>query len=206
LVAKHPGLVLTRCVAAPADVLAHCRKLIPCVLVADQGFVEAIDPAEFTSLIDFGRSIQVLVELQQEDRETTEKLLRLGCVGVFSKASSVAAVARAVAAVASGELWVSRKIVSRLLRAFLLHERCKLTPRETEILCLISEGLKNHEIARRLFISSQTVRWHLRSLYSKLGVHDRLSAELHALGMLAQRAGGTRSRTALAAAAERAAV
>ena len=53
-------------------------------------------------------------------------------------------------------------------------ELAKLTKREREIVTLVAEGLKNKEIAERLFISSTTVRHHLSSIFSKLQVADRL--------------------------------
>ncbi len=50
----------------------------------------------------------------------------------------------------------------------------KLTKREREIILLVAEGLKNKEIAERLFISSATVRHHLSAIFAKLEVADRL--------------------------------
>ena len=68
------------------------------------------------------------------------------------------------------------KTLSRIFQDMLRAMKYRLTFRESEILGLLAEGLKNGEIAERLCISLQTVRWHLRSLYAKLGTHDRFSA------------------------------
>ncbi len=61
-----------------------------------------------------------------------------------------------------------------------------LTERETEILNLLVEGLSNPEIADHLVIGLETVRWHIKQLYSKLGVHSRTQAirQAHDLGLL----------------------
>ena len=48
-----------------------------------------------------------------------------------------------------------------------------MTPRENEILALIAKGCTNREIADRLLVTRETVRWHERRLYSKLGIRDR---------------------------------
>ena len=75
----------------------------------------------------------------------------------------------------SGELWVGRKTVSRIVQNMLHGIKCGLTPREIEIEGL-AEGLKNSEIGESLFSSVKTVSWHLRSPYGKPGTHDRFYA------------------------------
>jgi LuxR family maltose regulon positive regulatory protein len=61
-----------------------------------------------------------------------------------------------------------------------------LTEREIELLSLIAEGLSNQEIARHLFISLPTVKWHTSNIYGKLGVRSRTQAVIQArsLGVL----------------------
>jgi ATP/maltotriose-dependent transcriptional regulator MalT len=54
----------------------------------------------------------------------------------------------------------------------------ELTPREAEVLALVAQGLRNREIANRLYISDGTVKAHLRSVYEKLGVRTRTEAVL----------------------------
>ncbi len=52
----------------------------------------------------------------------------------------------------------------------------RFTRREIEILRKIAAGDNNQKIADDLFVTRETVRWHLRSAYSKLGIHDRQAA------------------------------
>ena len=61
-----------------------------------------------------------------------------------------------------------------------------LTAREREILALTAEGLSNHSIARQLWVTEQTVKFHLSNVYRKLGVRNRTEASrwAHARGML----------------------
>ncbi|MBN8639572.1 MAG: hypothetical protein J0M07_29915, partial [Anaerolineae bacterium] len=63
-----------------------------------------------------------------------------------------------------------------------------LSERELEVLQLIAEGLNNHEIGSRLFLSPHTVKVHTRNIYGKLGVHNRTQAVGRAriLGLLSQ--------------------
>jgi len=164
---------VTKCSGTPEEGLALCRSLVPCILVVTEAFIEKVNCEKFCEAVDFGRSIRVLVEIEDHNRGNTARLIRMGCAGVLSRNASPEILCRAVKAVLADELWVDRKTLSGILQNVLHGIRCGLTPREIEIYGLLAEGLRNCQIAERLFISVNTVRWHLRSLYSKLGMHDR---------------------------------
>jgi DNA-binding NarL/FixJ family response regulator len=166
-------LAITKCTGPSEEVLAWCSRQGPCVFVVDAGSIEKTNVEEFSEAVDGGRSIRVLVEIEDDNPATTERLVRMGCAGVLNRNASPETACRAVRAVLAGELWVDRKTLSRIVQNMLRGIKCGLTPREIQILGLLTEGLKNCQIAERLFISAKTVRWHLRSLYSKLGTHDR---------------------------------
>ena len=177
------GIAVTRCAGTPADILAHSQRLAPCVLVVDYTFVEKLNLEDFYNAVDFGLSVRVLVELDRKRLDQAEHLIRIGCAGYLLKGSKPSEAYSAVRAVAAGQLWAGRKIVSNVLLNVLRESKHRLTFRESEILGLLSNGLTNSEIGKRLFISPQTVRWHLRSLYSKLGTHDRSRAVMHGTDM-----------------------
>lgn len=177
-------LVTTKCNGLSAEVSAWCSRQEPCVFVVDAGFIEKMNLEEFSEAVDGGRSIRVLVEIEDDNPATTERLIRMGCAGVLDRNASPETACRAVRAVLAGELWVDRKTVSRIVQHLLHGIKCGLTPREIEIQGLLAEGLKNCQIAERLFISVKTVRWHLRSLYSKLGTHDRFCVASHVSSQL----------------------
>jgi DNA-binding NarL/FixJ family response regulator len=180
---KSPDIVLIRTASPLKEVLEECQKRVPCVLVVDYDSVASTErPAEFTKKIQFGRSIPVLVTINGESSPGLEHMLRMGCMGFLGPEASPRQVRRAVDAVASGEFWAPRKVVSRVLQDVLSPDNPRsMTAREAEILTLVSQGYTNQQIAEALCICRETVRWHMRMLYGKLGVHDRLSAATHAL-------------------------
>ena len=87
--------------------------------------------------------------------------------------------------VAAGDALLAPAITRRLIAEFArLRPRPQtparglddLTPRETEILALVAEGLSNGEIARRLVLSDETVKTHVSHVLRKLGLRDRAQA------------------------------
>jgi DNA-binding NarL/FixJ family response regulator len=179
---KSPDMVLLRTSSLIEDVLEECRKLVPCLLLADYEFIKKLDrPAEFAQKVEFGRLIPVLVLVEHESTETLELLLRMGCMGFLRNTAPSSHFRRAIEAVAAGEVWAPRKLLSRMFQDFLSTRdlrriASRLTSRESEILALVAKGYTNKETAEALCISRETVRWHMRMVYGKLGVHDRQSA------------------------------
>jgi DNA-binding NarL/FixJ family response regulator len=111
------------------------------------------------------------------DDESCEQLLRMGFVGLLRRYESPETLGRAISAVVNGEMWFPRQTLSRVLKEFLIPNAHRLTTREMEILRLLDSGLNNQQIGDRLFIARETVRWHLRGLYSKLRLNGRRSAK-----------------------------
>ncbi len=133
--------------------------------------------------------IRVLMLTAFSDSERVFAALKAGAVGYLLKNSSPDEIADAVERAAGGEPLLSGEIAGRVLREFereRQEERYReqlstLTPREEEILKLIATGESNREIATRLFISEQTVKNHVASIFRKLQVNDRTKAALLAV-------------------------
>ena len=126
------------------------------------------------------RNCQILAVLHSRvEDELAMPYIRYGCSGILHLDDRPELWRKAIQAVTTGEMWVSRNMLTRLVRevtqghADLLR---KITRRESEIIRLICLGYDNARIAGELFISKETVRWHVRSIYSKLGVTDREGA------------------------------
>ena len=92
-----------------------------------------------------------------------------GVRGVMGDYSSEEDIVACIEAVVRGEIWVPARISSALLT----RKVCKLTPREAELVALISKGLRNKEIAYLMSITEGTVKVYLSRLFDKVGVSDR---------------------------------
>ena len=158
------------------DLLSVCGRLSPALVAIEDSRLQAVP---FKRLHDsiIRREIQILVFSDKLDEDSFADFFRMGCTGVVPYNVTSQMLRRAVLAIFDGELWLPRKILSRFAHdAFLKSTVRKVTQRESEIFKLVCLGFTNQQIAEHLFISRETVRWHLRGLYSKIGVETRAGA------------------------------
>ena len=116
-------------------------------------------------------------------------LIELGATGLVLKNERPEVLMKAIRKVHGGEVWLDRTITARVLARIARRRHTQdaeaekiasLTRREHEIIALVGEGLKNGAIADRLFVSEATVRNHLTSILSKLGLSDRFELAVYA--------------------------
>lgn len=115
--------------------------------------------------------------------------LRVGASGFLLKDVTAERLFDAVRVVAAGEALLAPSVTRRLISEFAqlrpkpdtaskaaLAAMTALTPRETQVLRLVAEGLSNPEIATRLVVTEETVKTHVSRVLSKLGLRDRTQA------------------------------
>jgi DNA-binding NarL/FixJ family response regulator len=107
----------------------------------------------------------------------------LGARGLVFKQEASEVLIRAIKKVSSGKVWLEQPTANLLAdlssrpgtrTAPDMRKMATLTQREREVVMLVAGGLKNKQIAEKLFISEATVSHHLTSIFGKLGVADRL--------------------------------
>ncbi|CAL9436360.1 response regulator transcription factor [Streptomyces sp. enrichment culture] len=134
---------------------------------------------------------QVVVLTTYADDASVFPALRAGARGYLTKDAGGDEIVRAVHGVLSGEAGLAPSIQRRLLERLSEPEPPRagppeppdgLTARETEVLVLIAEGLNNQQIARRLRVSTATVKTHINNLFAKTGIKDRAQAVRYAYG------------------------
>jgi DNA-binding NarL/FixJ family response regulator len=146
----------------------------PCVLLlGEQGFTNLVQQTGSGGK-ELGGDLKVLIFVREEPSDSGLKHLLAGCSGMLKEDTPAATVSQAIRAVLRDEFWFPRRAMAEFLRTLLgRHSGPLFTPREVDILGLVADGHKNDDIAKKLFISRDTVRWHLRRLYSKCGTSDR---------------------------------
>jgi len=116
--------------------------------------------------------VRVVMLTAFSDSERVFAALKAGAVGYLLKNVAPDEIRATVERAAAGEPMLSGEIAGRVLREF---------EREEEILKLLATGESNREIGKRLFISEQTVKNHVASIFRKLQVNDRTKAALLAV-------------------------
>ena len=161
------------------DALETLPKVVPDVIIMD------IHLPDITGIVCTGRLKRVLPETQilmftiQDDIDQIVKALEAGASGYLLKDAAPPEILAAVRDVHNHGAPMSRDVARKLVATF--HQPARgtderLTPRESEILTLLGEGLLYKEIGDRLAIKLDTVRTHVRSIYRKLHVRSRTQA------------------------------
>ncbi len=115
------------------------------------------------------------------DRALLTEALDAGARGFVLKEAPLAEVVRAVELVAAGKTYVDPVLAGVLSGGAASEKLVNLTQREREVLRLLADGLANEEIGKRLFISAETVRTHIRKAMAKLDADTRTQAVATAL-------------------------
>jgi DNA-binding NarL/FixJ family response regulator len=128
-------------------------------------------------------SLPVMMLTVHEDTDAIFDALKTGARGYMLKRDDPARLLEAIADLYQGGAPMTSQIARKVIDSFhqakpAEHPQDRLTAREQEILELLAEGHATKEVANKLALSYQTVRWHLRHIYDKLHVHTVTEAIL----------------------------
>ena len=170
-----------------AEAVRVCRDLRPDVVLMDVRMPD-VDGIEATRQLagsgSEGPRILILTTFDLD--EYVYDALRAGASGFLLKDVTAERLFDAVRVIAAGDALLAPGVTRRLISEFAMQQPvadtppstglATLTPRETQVLRLLAEGLSNSEIAARLVVTDETVKSHVSRILSKLGLRDRTQA------------------------------
>ncbi len=164
--------------AARVDEIAPLLASTPCdILLLD--FM--MDRSVLGEIAALAAQTKVIILTASEHPEEGLAAIREGARAVVFKRFAVETLMDAVRSVLGGDMWMPPPLQAYIANGLRAAPHESLTPRERDIVRLVAAGLRNAEVARKLFISDETVKTHLNNIFRKLNVRDRVELTLYAM-------------------------
>jgi DNA-binding NarL/FixJ family response regulator len=191
------GLSIVGEAADGEDGLRKVRDLSPQVVLMDVE-MPVMDGIESTRQIkEMSPATRVIMLTSHKSDQTIFAALSAGANGYCLKNIGPQQLSTVIRMVADGAAWLDPGIANRVLSAYANHDShtiaapklaakqqkssLSLSPRETEVLRLVADGLSNQRIAEKLGLGLETVKTHMRHIMEKLAVSDRTEAAVKAM-------------------------
>lgn len=160
------------------DALREVRQLLPDVVLCDL-HLPGVSGMEVTErIVRSHRNTRVVIVSVLEDGPLPKRLLEAGAAGYIGKGCDAQELLRAVRDVAAGRRYLGTSIAQNLALSTVEGNGSpfdNLSPRELEVALLLTQGLRQEDIARRLSLSVKTVNTHKARLFEKMGIHDNIA-------------------------------
>lgn len=160
-----------------------CGEILPDVVLMDMVMPEMDGATATRAICEKYPQVQVIALTSFKEGDLVKNALEAGAIGYLLKDVSADELARAIRAAHAGRATLSPEAAQALVETANLPPvpGLDLTEREREVLALMVEGLNNTQIAGRLTVSPSTIKSHVSSVLSKLGVASRTEAVALAL-------------------------
>jgi DNA-binding NarL/FixJ family response regulator len=164
--------------SSAGEAIAQLPRLAPDVALLDLEMPELDGVEALPQLLEASEGLAVLVFTAYDTEERVLGALRAGARGYLLKGASSEEIARAVRMVHGGASYLEPRVASQVIAQVQSPRRSSaaLSEREREVLRLVSEGLPTKQIARSLSITERTVKFHVNSIFHKLGADNRAQA------------------------------
>ena len=171
------------------EAVSMARRLRPDVCLFDirMPYVDGIQATRLLAGPDVGDPVAVVVITTFDTDEYIHGALKAGARGFLLKGASAGQLVQAIRAAVNGDALIDPSVTARLLARFARRAAqvpagpvALLSPREEEVLQCVARGRSNAEIGQDLHISMSTVKFHLSSLTTKLGVRNRVELAIWA--------------------------
>jgi DNA-binding NarL/FixJ family response regulator len=172
------------------EALQLCRRLQPDLALIDVRMPGMDGLSSCRAIKQECRATSVILVTMHANPEYLFEALKAGAAGYVLKDVSQRELINAVQGVLHGESMLNQELMARLLQRLASETPSqqelppgRLSPREREVLQLLTKGQTNREIAHKLTVSVSTVKIHVEHILAKLGVSDRTQAAVRAIEM-----------------------
>ena len=183
------------------QVLAFMKHMIeqrPDIFLLEQAILRDVAALDLERILGYRHklpNVKTIIVGERYNEENVMAMMQGGVRGFFRFALGDEQLIKCIRVVARGEIWLDAELITPVFNEF-INEFMKrrdllkplthlssakldiLSPREMEIMELISHSMTNEEIADKLFISSKTVKTHMRNIFAKGGIRNRVEAAL----------------------------
>lgn len=180
LLAAEPSIEVVGEAGDGREAIALVARLDPDVALLDLRMPQ-LDGGATAAIVAAAARTRVLILTTYDTDSEIERAVEAGATGYLLKDATRAQLVDAIHAASRGETVLAPRVAQRLVAKMRSPAPVTLTPRESEVLAGVAEGLSNAEIGKRLFIGEATVKTHLLRIFAKLDVGDRTRAVVVAL-------------------------
>ncbi len=183
------------------QVLAFVKQMVklqPDMLLLDQGILRVLAALDLERIRGYRNKLstmKIIIVGERYSEENVMAMIQGGVQGFFRLALGNEQLIKCIRVVDRGEIWLEAEMTTRVFGEVFKEFTKKrdviqplteldsakldtLSPREMEVMALIIKSMTNEEIADKLFISPKTVKTHLRNIFTKAGVRNRVEAAL----------------------------
>ncbi|KML18376.1 hypothetical protein VL10_23695 [Leclercia adecarboxylata] len=182
LLTNHPYLNVVGQCCDGLDALALCKKLSPSLVIIDPDLVDISCSTLIRQLQRHKPDLKFIIFFHEKSQFSFDKYIHLGIHGLVLKSSHPNTLLSAILAISRDTTFMDSMLTPAFGKAAETSENInpmtkplstpKLSPRQKQILILISQGFRNKEIASKLVITCKTVESHRLNLMKKLGAHN----------------------------------
>ena len=177
------------------EVLGLLQRYEPDILLLDLRMPGLDGLATLQRLEMAPTKTRVIVLTASDDQHDFVETLKRGTSGIVPKWAATETLVSCIRHVHAGEMWLDPQTTAAVIHQFVAsadasgpgespgHDGSQLSPREREIVALVTQGFKNQDIAEKLSIAAQTVKNYLAKIFDKLNVTDRLELALYAVSI-----------------------